>query len=199
MATIAIKDAPLRYEPSFECEEEGETETARKLADALRGILDTTSKDYGHAVRSVHAKSHGLLTAEIAVPPGLPEHLRYGAFAKAGTYPLVTRFSTNPGDLLDDSVTVPRGLAIKIIGVEGERLPGSADARTQDFVMVNGPVFSAPDARTFLTSLKGLADHRPLGSINRVRRPTYDMSAGYRSTFNGCPIHEPASREDVDI
>jgi hypothetical protein len=28
------------------------------------------------------------------------------------------RFSTIPGDILDDSVSAPRGLAIKIIGVE---------------------------------------------------------------------------------
>src|SRR5258708_6928935 len=35
------------------------------------------------------------------------------------------RFSTIPGDILDDSVSTPRGLAIKVIGVEGERLEGS--------------------------------------------------------------------------
>jgi hypothetical protein len=37
------------------------------------------------------------------------------------------RFSTSPGDLLPDSVSTPRGLALKIFGVTGERLPGSED------------------------------------------------------------------------
>lgn len=39
------------------------------------------------------------------------------------------RFSTNPGDMLDDKVSTPRGLAIKLIGVEGARLPGSPECR----------------------------------------------------------------------
>ena len=37
----------------------------------------------------------------------------------------------------------------------------------------------------------GLAAHRPLGSINRVRKAAYEMSSDFRSRFNGCPIHEP--------
>jgi hypothetical protein len=64
------------------------------------------------------------------------------------------RFSTIPGDLLDDKVSTPRGVAIKVIGVEGERLEDSEGARTQDFVMVNGPRFSARDGKAFLRSLK---------------------------------------------
>lgn len=30
----------------------------------MRSIEETTSKDYGHAVRSVHAKSHGVFEGE---------------------------------------------------------------------------------------------------------------------------------------
>jgi hypothetical protein len=67
------------------------------------------------------------------------------------------RFSTLPGDLLDDSVSTPRGLAIKVIGVEGERLAGSEGDVTQDFVLVNGPAFGAPNAKAFLANLKLLA------------------------------------------
>ena len=39
----------------------------------------------------------------------------------------------------------------------------------------------------------GLAAHRPLGSINRVRKVVYPKSAGFRRQFNGCPMHEPKS------
>jgi hypothetical protein len=67
------------------------------------------------------------------------------------------RVSTNPGDILDDRVSAPRGLAVKVIGVDGERLPGVEGAVTQDFVMANGPAFVAPDAKAFLGSLKLLA------------------------------------------
>lgn len=37
----------------------------------------------------------------------------------------------------------------------------------------------------------GLAAHRPLGSINRVRRAAYEGSAGARSARGRCPVDEP--------
>jgi hypothetical protein len=52
--------SPLRFDPSFEKLEEDEAETTREIVKAMRGILEITQIDYGHAVRSVHAKSHGL-------------------------------------------------------------------------------------------------------------------------------------------
>jgi hypothetical protein len=60
------------------------------------------------------------------------------------------RFSTVPGDILDDSVSTPRGLSVKIIGVKGERLSGSEGDVTQDFLLVNGPAFGAPTPKKFL-------------------------------------------------
>ena len=44
-----------------------------------------------------------------------------------------------------------------MLGVEGERLPGSEGDTTQDFILVNGPAFAAPDADGFLANLKMLA------------------------------------------
>lgn len=147
---------PIRYEPELETPEKDEAETIAELEAALAEILDTTSRDYGHAVRAVHAKSHGLIEAELVVPDGLPPEYAQGLFAAGGRYPAILRISTNPGDILDDAISVPRGLAIKAIGVGGERLPG-AEEGTQDFVMVNGPAFLNRDAAGFLKGLKLLA------------------------------------------
>lgn len=56
-------DAPIRYTPSVEeIDPEGERESLTQLEEVFRHILDTTSKDYGHAVRGVHAKGHGIVT-----------------------------------------------------------------------------------------------------------------------------------------
>jgi hypothetical protein len=123
----------------------------------MRSITATTSKDYGHAVRSVHAKAHGILGGELVVDPGLPPELAQGLFASAGTHKVVMRFSTNPGDILDDAVSAPRGLALKILDVEGERLTDSQGETTQNFIFVNAPAFAAPDSKAFLGSLKQLA------------------------------------------
>jgi hypothetical protein len=112
----------VRYSPEVEQPEHDESETTQGLIETLRSISEQTLADGGHALRSVHAKAHGILRGELEVTASLPEYLAQGLFAKPGWYPVVMRFSTIPGDILDDSVSTPRGLAIKIIGVEGVRL-----------------------------------------------------------------------------
>lgn len=144
----------VRYDPSVETPEPDEAETAEGLMKALRQVSETTLKDGGHALRSVHAKSHGILDGRLVVQGGLPPELAQGLFAQPGDYEVVMRLSTIPGDMLDDSVSTPRGLAIKVMGVPGERMEGSDGAATQDFVLVNGPVFSAANGKAFLKSLK---------------------------------------------
>lgn len=149
--------SPLRYSPAVEVPEPDEAETRQGMIDALRSISETTFQDSGHALRAVHAKSHGMLSAHLHVADGLPPELAQGLFAMPGSFPVVMRFSTSPGDILDDDVSAPRGLAIKVIGVEGDRLPGSEGDVTQDFVMINGPAFGASSAKAFLGNLKLLA------------------------------------------
>lgn len=157
MGTFGSQFSPLFYNPDYEVPEEEETQTREGLMTTLRGISETTSKDSGHATRSVHAKSHGLLIGELQVLDNLPSYLAQGIFAKVASYPVVMRFSTIPGDMLDDNVSTPRGLAVKVVGVEGKRLMGNENAVTQDFVLVNGPAFLTSGPRQFLSKLKLLA------------------------------------------
>lgn len=153
--TLSVR--PLPFDPSYERIPDDEAQTSGELLEVMRQIIETTYADYGHAVRSVHAKSHGLLRGELRVLDGLPPELAQGAFCKPAVLPVALRFSTNPGDILDDKVSTPRGLAIKLIGVEGERLPGSEGQVTQDFVMQNAPAFVAATPKEFLKTLKLLA------------------------------------------
>lgn len=155
--TQSSRPAPVPYIPALECPEPDEAETTRGLIDTMGMISAVTTRDYGRAVRSVHAKSHGLLYGEITIAPGLAPELAQGLFAQPATFPLVMRLSTIPGDILDDRVSTPRGMAIKVVGVTGERLPGTPDDVTQDFLLVNGLAFLASDARSFLRSARLLA------------------------------------------
>ena len=67
-----MTDAPLRYQPDLEDIKPDEQETIRDLCSTFDVILERTAEDYGHAVRSVHAKAHGVLTGELTVADGLP-------------------------------------------------------------------------------------------------------------------------------
>jgi hypothetical protein len=148
---------PLRYDAAFEKAEDDEAKTTSEMIDTLHGVAQTMADHTGHAMRSVHAKNHGLLRGELQVYPTLPPQLAQGLFARPASYPVLIRLSTPPAEELPDNVSLPRGMAIKIMGVYGERLPGSENDTTQDFVMINGPTFGRPDAKHFLKDLKLVA------------------------------------------
>ncbi|WP_443747401.1 catalase family protein [Asticcacaulis solisilvae] len=196
--------APVPYTSSVEEIEDDEAQLAADLAKTMLAISRKTYEDTHEGLRSVHAKSHALLTGRLSVKPDLPPDLAQGLFAAPGDYPVIMRFSTTPGDILPDAVSTPRGLALKVIGVKGPRLPGTQDATTQDFVMVNGPAFQAPNARAFLANLKLLAMTTDRGgsakvALSKVLRATEGAieSMGGKSTtlraLGGHPATHPLS------
>lgn len=148
----------VRYSDGVERIRHGETETSEQIAATFLDIVKKVGARQRHTVRGVHAKSHGLLKAEVTVLPGLREELRQGLFAKPASYGAVMRFSTDPGDILSDHISTPRGLAIKVIGVEGEMLPNHAGRVTQDFVLGNSSTFAA-HADGFLKGVQLFAKH----------------------------------------
>lgn len=191
--------APVRFSPSVEKVEADEGETIKGLEDQFKVILDTTSENYEHAVRSVHAKGHGIARGTLTIADGLPPELAQGIGAQPGTYDAVLRFSTNAGDVLDDVISLPRGVALKIMGLSGERLPGAA-GDTQDFVMVNGPAFAAPNPKAFLGNLKllsrttdvGEGAKKVLSSVLRAAEATLETFGGESSLLNTLGGAKPA-------
>lgn len=155
--TLDSEISPLHYNPAYEVLDETETKRRENLQATLRKISETTNRHSAHATRSVHAKSHGLIYGEMEIYNNLPAHLAQGMFATPKKLPLVMRFSTVPGDILNDKLCTPRSLAIKILGVEGERLTGSEEATTQNFLFVNGSSFLSSSVQQFLSNLKLLA------------------------------------------
>lgn len=149
--------SPLRYQPGFEVLEESATTTREHLQHTLRKLSDPQTQSSSSPIRSVHVQSHGLIHADIEVYDNLPTPYAQGMFASTKKLPMVIRFSTVPGDILHDKTCTPRSLALKVLGVEGERLPGSEDASTQDFLLVNGASFLSSSVQQFLTKLKSVA------------------------------------------
>jgi hypothetical protein len=162
MATAKVdpggEDSFVRYSDDVEEISPAEAETSEQIAETLLEIVRRVGQRQRHMVRAVHAKSHGLLKAEVEVLPGLREELRQGLFAKPAAYGAIMRFSTDPGDILSDHISTPRGVAVKVIGVEGEMLPHHAGQVTQDFVLRNTSTFAA-HADDFLKNIRLIAKH----------------------------------------
>lgn len=182
-------DAPVRYTPEVEQLQPDEAEIVQGLNDAFRTILERTSEDYGHAVRAVHAKSHGILEGEMTVDAGLAPELAQGLFARPGTHKVILRLSTNAGDILPDAISLPRGLAIKVLDAEGERLPGS-EGTAQDFVLVNGKVFQTRTADTFLRNLKLLA--ATTDRIEGAKKVASAVLRGVNTALKAVGVESPA-------
>ncbi|MGB6308565.1 MAG: catalase, partial [Steroidobacteraceae bacterium] len=108
----------------------------------------------GSARRDVHAKATGFLRAEFRVNDSIPKHLAKGVFVPGKVYQAYLRFSNGSGDpkQFADGHDDGRGLAIKLLGVPGEKiLETDRRAMTQDFVMINHPFFFTSDPQTYLT------------------------------------------------
>lgn len=203
--TETIATAPttyVAYSDSVEQIGNDERKTFATIADTFRAQAETVAGQEGHAVRASHAKSTGLLKGELIVESGLPPELAQGLFARPGRYEALARLAQGPGEMLDDSISTHRGLAIKILGVEGERIPESRERATQDFVLETGKAFINSDASRFLVNLKAgvsKAPHMPdafKSAVSRMSRATeavIEAVGGESKTlaFFGHPRHHP--------
>lgn len=103
------------------------------------------------ARRDAHAKHHGCVKAEFIVADDLPDELRVGIFKEPRRFPAWVRFSNGARQPRPDAKGDTRGIAIKLLGVEGEKvLEAEKHEQTQDFTLVNHPVFAIRNAQDYL-------------------------------------------------
>ena len=115
------------------------------------------------AMRDAHAKGHGCVRAQFTVQPNIPEPLQVGVFAQEKSYSAWIRFSNGAGTPHDDAAGDGRGMAIKLMGVPGTKLlAAEATAETQDFVMINHPVFF----------IRNVADYVPFTALSLQGKST---------------------------
>ncbi len=150
----------LPYADDVETVAPDEEQVIDEIVASLARVSHLLADRYRHGVRPSHAKSHGILKGTLTVLGGLPEPLAQGLFAVPRSYPVVARLSTEPGELMADSVHTPRGLSLKVMGVSGPMLDGHRDA-TQDLLFNSGRRFAVADLKGFLRIqqfLEGIAD-----------------------------------------
>jgi hypothetical protein len=134
---------------------------ADQIAAIIAIHLDVTEPSARPVPRGQHMKGHGCVRAEFLVEPGLPDHLRHGVFREPRAFTAHVRFSNGKG--WDDRQGDAHGMAIKLLGVAGEKLlDDERDAPTQDFVLIDHPVFF----------IKDVADYVPfMNDFRRLRSP----------------------------
>lgn len=149
---VSMSNSFVRYSDSVEVIPENESKTIDHILESMHRLSDRTQKENGHAIRVSHAKSHGFAVGELVVSDNLPEPLKQGLFAAPGRYDVMVRLANVPGEIVTDAVSTQRGMAIKVLGVAGDMLPGHVGESTQDFVLDTGNRFAAKDAKEFLAT-----------------------------------------------
>ena len=110
--------------------------------------------------RDAHAKMHGLVKAEFTVLADLPSHLRVGLFREPKTYQAWVRYSNQDSSLNPDINRDIRGMAIKLMGVAGEKILDEAkSAATHDFILISTPVFVTKDVAEFDAMIKAMGSN----------------------------------------
>lgn len=162
-----VSDMPsLTAEPNADLEiipadEAGQIDEASTLMGEL---VDRRYTDKQRFLRGVHPKDHGCVEATFAVADALPPEFQVGVFKKPGDiFRAVIRFSNAAPLVTDDAPHEPsppagmltrvqgsRGMAVKLYDVEGARLVPEDLERTQDFLMINQPVFSFANVEDYL-------------------------------------------------
>ena len=133
---------PIPYTPDIEAADPDEARLISEIVGTMAASQRCAFERHRHALRDAHAKSNGLLKGELTVHADLPPALRQGVFATPRTYQVVARLSSAPSDIHTDEIPAARGFALKLIGVEGERLAPEIGGHNQDFLMVNFPALA---------------------------------------------------------
>jgi Catalase len=98
--------------------------------------------------RDAHPNAHGCVLATMRVDADIDESLQQGVFATPGKeYKAWIRFS-NALKMRHDLVRDARGMAIKLLGVEGAN--ETRGRTSQDFLLVTHPAFFVADARQYV-------------------------------------------------
>lgn len=125
------------------------------VTEAIRSSVQAGFNKDGRAFRDAHRKAHGCVQAKFTVLDKLPTKVAQGVFATPKTYNAVVRFSNGSGASADDHSADGRGMAVKLMGVGGPKLlEDEQTASTQDFVMINHPVFFVRNAKDYVSFQK---------------------------------------------
>lgn len=177
------------YRDDIETIESDEQETEASIVKTMTDGHNLTREKYGKAVRISHAKAHGLLKGKLIVEAGLPLQLAQGLFAQPGTYDVIVRLATAPGEYTDDSkISAVRGMSIKVLGVEGPHLSPFEDITTQDFVFDTGKEFITSGPKAFLQAFKPNAEIAPKLS-DTVKGVVSDVSRATNAALNAVGLN----------
>lgn len=141
----------------------GEQEATRSIAEAItRKVESSFVPGARPARRDAHPRAHGCVRAMFEVDDRLEPEFEHGVFQRGSRYPAWIRFSNGDSDPdRPDGAGDARGMGIKLMEVPGPKL-GADEHGTQDFVLIDHPVFFVDDPERYAAFFERLNSPNPL-------------------------------------
>ena len=129
----------MHLELNREYPEPGE---AKLIEEMVKIFVERMKPQQGQIRRGQHARATGCVRAIFKIRDDVSEDFRYGVFQKPGkSFQSIVRFSNSSETIAPDGKGDARGMAIKLLDVDGIPAIAGTDNRCQDFLSVNHPVF----------------------------------------------------------
>ena len=151
-ADVTIEEkAGIEYVKEWENVSDSEVSAISGMTKDLVGKIDAdAAKGSKRVLRDAHPKAHGCVVAKFTVDAALPANYQSSVLQPGKSYDAIIRFSSAAATPQSDAVGDARGMAVKLLGVPGKKLlEGQESELTQDFVMINFPIFVGHDAADF--------------------------------------------------
>jgi hypothetical protein len=144
----------VRYSPDIETFDPNLEELMAKIIEFWeKRVRDTPETEgTGRAVRGAHAKTLGVVRAQVEMLGDVAAPYAQGIYAGTSRHDAVIRFSSASNHLGPDAVLGPvLGCAVKIFDVPGGKLiEDEPDSSTFDLVLKNNPNFVASTAKHYV-------------------------------------------------
>jgi hypothetical protein len=115
---------------------------AKLIEEMVEVAVERMKPQQGRIRRGQHAKATGCVRGVFRIRDDVPVDLRHGVFHRPGlSFQAIVRFSNSSETIAPDGNVAARGMAIKLLDVDGTQAIPSTDNRCQDFLTVNLPVF----------------------------------------------------------
>jgi len=163
----------------------------KEISDLFTGMSE---RKYPPGVRPMrrdaHTKAHGCVKADFTVPAQVPERARVGLFKEPSSHQTWIRFSNAFSSIESDGKIDVRGMAIKVMGVEGEKLLDSEKLeKTQDFLLINTNVFFSPNTEEYVKFTREYVKNE--STLGYVLWPTRWRQAGILYRAGRTPMSNP--------
>jgi Catalase len=161
------------------------------LIQQVKKRMDNLYKDSERALRDTHTKTHTGVKATLEIfdidEDGIKGELskktsltasqlnaistKQGLLAKPKQYPVWLRFANGRTKVENDFVSDTRSMAVKVMGVEGERLGQSHESHTQDFIVQNAEIFFIKTIKNYYGFFGAIANWEPSALLWLLAHP----------------------------